>query len=275
MGRGMLRGRRAPVPAWAAVALGLVPAAVLLAAWWLLTRGEPEYRAISPVILPTPADVFGFVPRLLHTPGDAESAFWRQVLLSFRRVALGFGVAVAVALPLGTLVASFRGWRLTFGPTVAASGYVPIAALVPLSMSWWGTGEMQKVLFLALAFLVYLLPLVIRALDAVPDVYVSTAHTLGASRAQVILRVLLPVAAPDIWHALRLAFGVGWSYLVLVEMTVLAGGLGAMIFTGQRRSELRPQIYVVLAVITLIAWAVDLGWARLGRVLFPYREERA
>jgi NitT/TauT family transport system permease protein len=139
-------------------------------------------------------------------------------------------------------------------------------------MSWFGIGELQKIFFLAMGFGIYLLPLVVNAIESVPDIYLRTSYTLGASRWDVIRRVLVPIASPDLWHAMRLAFGVGWTYIVLAEVVVMVDGLGFLIQNSFRRGP-REHIYLVIVVITLIAWAADLGWQRLGRALFPYSQK--
>jgi len=72
---------------------------------------------------------------------------------------------------------------------------------------------------------------------------------------------------------MRLAFGVGWTYLVLAEVVVKAGGLGDLIDTARRRA-MSGRVYLGIVIITLIAWVADLGWAHLGGVLFPYRRDR-
>ena len=82
--------------------------------------------------------------------------------------------------------------------------------------------------------------------------------------------VLVPIALPDIWHGMRLAFGVGWTYLVLTEVIVMESGLGYLIQISFRRGP-REHIYLVIVVVTLIAWAADLAWDRAGRLLFRYR----
>jgi NitT/TauT family transport system permease protein len=140
-------------------------------------------------------------------------------------------------------------------------------------MTWFGTGELQKVMFLALAFTVFLVPATIGAVDAVPDVYLRTASTLGASRATLIFRVLVPVAAPGIWQSMRTAFGVGWTYLVLTEVVVRDGGLGDLIEIANRRGP-REHVYLIIILITLIAWIADILWVQLGNLLFPYRRTR-
>jgi NitT/TauT family transport system permease protein len=180
---------------------------------------------------------------------------------------------MVIALPVGILMSSFGSARATFAPMVTASGYIPIAALVPLTMSWFGLDESQKVVFLAMAFCIFLLPMVVRAIDSVPEIYLRTAYTMGATRWHIIRRVLVPVALPDIWHSMRLAFGIGWSYLVLAEVVVKTGGLGDLIDTARRRG-MSGRIYLVIVIITIIAWVADLLWARIGMLLFPYRRSR-
>lgn len=266
-----IRGR---VPRMASLLLGLIPIAALVLVWWLLTRGIPEERVLGPTILPSPAEVGSSFNDLLTTADSDSRTLFDHIGISLRRVGLGFIVALAVVLPLGILMGAFASVRSTFDPVVTASGYIPIATLVPLTMSWFGLDETQKVVFLAMAFGIYLLPLVISAIDAVPDVYLRTAYTLGASRWQVIRRVLVPVALPEIWYSMRLAFGIGWTYLVLAEVVVKAGGLGDVIDTARRRA-MSGRVYLVIVIITLIAWIADILWVRTGAIFFPYRRSRS
>jgi len=265
---------RGQVPRSVALALGLIPIAVLLALWWGLTRGIPEERTLGPTILPSPAEVIASMSDLVHSPDPENRNLFDHIGISLRRVGLGFLLALAIVLPLGILIGAFGSMRALLSQVVTASGYIPIATLVPLTMSWFGLDEAQKVVFLAMAFGIFLLPMVAKAIDNVPDVYLRTAYTLGASRFHVITRVLVPVALPDIWHAMRLAFGVGWSYLVLAEVVVKSGGLGDLIDTARRRA-MSGRVYLVIIIITIIAWLADLLWEKLAGVLFPYRARQA
>ncbi|HYR86558.1 MAG TPA: ABC transporter permease [Terriglobia bacterium] len=260
---------RSEVPRGASIALGAVPIAFIFLLWWLFTSGAPEERRIGPTILPSPVEVVQSVPELVHNR-DLVHHVWASV----RRVGLSFILSLVLVLPLGILMGSFRSVGATFSPVATASGYIPIATLVPLTMSWFGIDELQKIMFLAMAFGIYLLPLVVKAIENVPDIYLRTSYTLGTTRLQVIYRVLIPIALPDLWHAMRLAFGVGWTYIVLAEVVVMVDGLGFLIQNSFRRGP-REHIYLVILTITLIAWMADLGWERLGRVLFPYRRSRS
>jgi NitT/TauT family transport system permease protein len=244
--------------------LGAVPVVVLLGLWWLCTRGPAEERTISPTLLPSPAEVVRSIPDLYRRQ------LIHHTLASLRRIGLGYLLALAIVLPLGIGMGAFDTMRVSLTPLTTASGYIPIATLVPLTLSWFGTGELQRVVFLAMAFGIYLLPVVVSSIQNVPDIYVRTAYTLGASRAQVVGRVLIPIALPDIWHAMRLAFGVGWTYLVLTEVIVMESGLGYLIQISFRRGP-REHIYLVIVLVTLIAWVADLAWDRVGRLLFRYR----
>jgi NitT/TauT family transport system permease protein len=247
--------------------------AILLAFWWMLTQGIPEERVLGPTILPSPPEVVQSLGDLLGSSDQDNRTLFDHIGLSLRRVGFGFLLALSIVLPLGILMGAFGSMRATFDPLVTASGYIPIATLVPLTMSWFGLDEMQKVVFLAMAFGIFLLPLVVKAIDSVQDVYLQTAYTLGADRWAVIRRVLVPIALPDIWHSMRLAFGVGWTYLVLAEVVVKTGGLGDLIDTARRRA-MSGRVYLVIVIITLIAWIADLLWVRLGILFFPYRRSR-
>ncbi|MCU0606362.1 MAG: ABC transporter permease [Candidatus Edwardsbacteria bacterium] len=245
-------------------ALGAVPVALLLLLWTLLTDGAAEARVISPLILPSPLEVVTAFRSLWF---DAELS--RSVVASTGRVVVGFLIGLAVAFPLSMLMGSFTKVKALFEPSAVFLSYLPIPALVPLTMSIFGIGETQKAMFLALAFLIYLLPLFVKAVEEVDNVYLQTAYTMGADRRRVVAKVLLPMALPQIVHAMRLGFGVGWTYIILAEMVAAERGLGQIIIIAQRRGP-REHIYLVLVVIVLIAYLTDKLWARLHRALFPY-----
>ncbi len=260
---------RERIPPWLAWLLGVIPVALLLAVWLAATGGaEPEARMISPTILPSPGEVVRSFPGLWF-----DRAVSRNLAVSFLRVAEGFLLAVAIVFPLGLLMGSFTKVRAAFMPLAVFGAYLPIPTLVPLTLSLFGTGELQKVVFLALAFGIYLLPQIVGAVDAVDDIYLKTAYTLGASRAQAVRQVLLPVAWPRIFESLRLGFGVGWSYILLAEMVDIGKGLGGIIITSQRRGP-REHIYLVLVLIVAVAFVTDKLWVAIGNRLFPWQESR-
>ena len=250
------------------IVLGAIPIVLIFLGWHLATTGAAEERFISPTILPSPGEVIRSFPSLWF-----QAELSRSALTSALRVVIGFGVAWVIAFPLGILMGAFTKVDATFSPVMVFLGYLPIPALVPLTMSLFGVDEMQKVMFLALAFFIFLLPQFVRAVADVDNVFLQTAYTLGASRWQTLRRVMLPVALPRIVHAMRLGFGVGWTYIILAEMVAAERGLGNIIIVAQRRGP-REHVYLVLVVIVLIAYLTDKFWAVLSRFLFPYQEAR-
>ena len=260
---------REDVPTWLTWVLGVLPILAILLLWWAVTAGaQAESRFISPTILPSPVEVVKSFPELWF-----DRALTRNLAISFTRVLGGFALAVAIVFPLGVLMGAFTKIKVAFNPLSVFGAYLPIPTLVPLTLSLFGTGEGQKMAFLALAFGIYLLPLIVGAVDAVDDTYLKTAYTLGANRTQTVQKVLLAISWPEIYQAMRLGFGVGWSYILLAEMVDIGKGLGGIIMTSQRRGP-REHIYLVLLVIVLVAFLTDRAWAAAGRRLFPYRETK-
>jgi len=259
---------RGPIDPRMRILLGLIPVAVLLLIWFGLTFGEAEERVISPLILPSPIEVVKAVRSLWF-----ESELSRSVVASGLRVLGGFGVALAAALPLGIGMGAFSRIRALFNPIAVFGAYLPIPTLVPLTMSLFGIGETQKVMFLAIAFFVFLLPLFVAAVDEVDDVYLRTAQTLGATKWQQVRHVLVGISLAKIYDAVRLGFGIGWTYIILAEMVAADRGLGHIIIIAQRRGP-REHIYLVLVVIVVIAFVTDKLLVQLGKALFPYREAK-
>ncbi len=248
------------------IILGIIPIAVIISIWWFVTKGvAAEDRLISPVTLPSPWEVVQQIYPLLTKGKLFESA-----VASFKRVGVGFFFAAIVTLPLGIMMGSFGKIKAMFAPVTVIGGYLPIAALVPLTLVWFGTDEIQKYMFLAIAFFVYMLPLVVKSMDKVDDIYVQTAYTLGAKRRHIISKVLVPIAFYDIWQTMRLAFGVGWSYIILAEVIFAEAGLGQIIIVAQRRGP-REYIYLVIIVIALLAFLTDRLLGCIGRKLVPYK----
>ena len=257
---------RGKLPYSKALALTASFVGIILVVWWFLTRGEPSQRIVQSLILPSPMEVLrSFAP--LHF----ERGLVRSALTSWLRVTAGFALAAIVALPLGVYMATFAPIAAFFRPLALAGAYVPIVVFIPLSMTWFGTGESQKIGFLFIACFVALLPLVIKDIADVPGAFLDVAVTKGASRWQLVRHVLFPVAQANIWDHLRGVYGVGWGWIIMAEVVLLPQyGLGALIGVSERRSN-TDAIFAVIIVIVLIAVACDQLWRVGGELLFPYR----
>lgn len=259
---------RKPAPRWQAVLLGMLCIACCFGIWWLVTRGEAEQRLLSPTVLPSPAETFRTFPTLWF-----DRALTRNTLVTLRRVVLGFALAAAIGVPLGVLCGCFSRLAAFFAPLTLIGRNIPIAALIPLTFSLFGIGEQQKILFIFIACVAFVISDTAGAIANVGGQYVDTAYTLGARRRQIILKVLVPLAMPNVFNSLRLLFGLAFGYIMLAELVKFggeAGGLGDIIITSQRRGN-REHILLVLMIIPLIALALDRLLFTIQRGLFPHR----
>jgi NitT/TauT family transport system permease protein len=145
-----------------------------------------------------------------------------------------------------------------------------VAALIPLTILWFGIDETQKVMFIFIACVPFVYSNVLAAIASVPDRYVETAQTLGATPFQIVRKVLVALAIPDIYDSLRHLFGLAFGYIMLAELINAQHGLGYLLMSSQRRG-LSEHIILILMIIGLLAYGIDrvLFWFERG--LFPYR----
>jgi len=261
----LLELRVVPPPLTARL-VGAAAVVLVIVVWWLLTLGAtPETRIISPVVLPSPLEVLRSVKSLI-----TERALLASIAATVWRVVLGFGLAALIGVPLGVIAGAWRLVDAAAAPLALFGRNVPIAALIPLTILWFGIGETQKVMFIFIACAPFVFTDTVRAVAAVNDRYVDTAKTLGASPGQVVLKVLVALALPDIYGSLRSLFGLAFGYIMLAELINAGHGLGYLLSTSQRRG-LTEHIILILVVIGGLAYGIDrlLGW--FERQLFRYR----
>lgn len=260
---------REPPPPLVRRAAGVVTVVLVILTWALLTRGAtPESRAISPTVLPSPMEVVRSFPVLV-----TERNLIGGIAASMQRVLLGFGLAALIAVPLGILAGSYRLIDAAAQPVSVFMRNVPVAALIPLTLQAFGVGELQKVMFLFLATAPFLFYETARAIVQVDGRYVDTAQTLGARPRQVMAKVLIALAAPSIYGALRANFGLAFGYVMLAEVVDAGAGLGFLLLQSQRRG-LPEHLLATLLVIGALAWLIDQTFRFFQRGFFPYLTTR-
>src|SRR5262245_10459131 len=180
--------------------------AVVVLFWWLATSGlGSEDRWISPVILPSPAEVIRSFPSLVN-----DRALVASIAATLRRVLVGFGLAALIGVPLGIVGGAWRVFEAAGAPLALFGRNLPVAALIPLTILWFGIDETQKVMFIFIACVPFVYSDTVAAITNVPDRYVETAQTLGATSAQIVRKVLVTLALPDIYNSLRHLFGLAF-----------------------------------------------------------------
>jgi len=288
---------------------------------------HPTQALLDAYTLPSPRETFKSLPALW------QRELSRSIVISLIRVLGGFLLAASIGVPLGVVAGSYLRVNAFFKPVVIFGRSIPIAALIPLTMVWFGLGEFNKVMFIFLATIAFVIFDTVNTVNAVPDRFIDTAYTLGArgSRVkgariaaltglvygllimlgwhamrddtartlatelssaaawsrfaagfllgfalwfpiaghQVLRKVILPLALPDIVNSLRLIFGLAFGYIMLAEVINAKTGIGALIINSQRRG-FQEHIYLCLFIITLLAWAIDRSIMLLQRQLFPH-----
>jgi NitT/TauT family transport system permease protein len=257
---------RIPPPRLTRQLVGVAAMGLIVLGWWFVTSGlGSEDRIISPIILPSPAEVVRSFPSLLN-----ERALMQSIAATLKRVLIGFGLATLVGVPLGIAAGSWRMIEAAGAPLALFGRNLPVAALIPLTILWFGIDETQKVMFIFIACIPFVYADAVSAITGVPERFVETAQTLGASGWQVVRKVLVPLALPDIYSSLRHLFGLAFGYIMLAELINAQHGLGYLLMASQRRG-MSEHIILILLIIGLLAYGIDrlLFWFQRG--LFPYR----
>jgi NitT/TauT family transport system permease protein len=261
-----LRGEIHPLTALIASAACI---ALCVGIWWFVTRGEAgEDRIISPAALPSPAETFASFRTLWF-----ERALTRNTIVTLRRVSAGFALACAAGIPLGVLAGCFPAARAFLAPLVIFGRNIPVAALIGLTFLFFGIAETQKVMFIFLACVAFVIADTTTSVIDVGQQYVDTAYTLGATRWQAIIKVLVPLAMPSVFNSLRLLFGLAFGYIMLAEQVRFgdeAGGLGNLINMSVRQGP-REHIYLIVLIIPAVALFIDRALYLVQRSLFPHR----
>lgn len=225
----------------------LIPAA-LLTLWFAVSEGGlvPAY------LLPHPLEIgrAGYA-YLFGSPGEAPYAgrFASDLSASLVRVVLGFGLAVALGIPLGVLSGRLATVNRLLSTSINALRAVPGICWLPLAMVWFGIGMKTTVFLVALAafFPVYLNAAA--GARSVNVIYYQAGAMMGVSRLRGAFFILLPAAMPSIITGLRLGMGISWAYLVLGELTGVPNGLGAVIMD----ARMLGRIDIIVVGIILIA----------------------
>ena len=169
-----------------------------------------------------------------------------------------------LALGLGRLAGQLRPVRNLVEPIVEVLRPIPPLALLPLFIVWVGIGETSKIAFITYATFFPVFLTTVHAVQQVDPLLLRAAASLGARRAQLFLRVVLPAALPEILTGIRLGVALAFFVIVISEFIGAEQGLGYLINDG-RNFFLVPQMLGAAIVLGLLGYAGNALVMRLGR----------
>ncbi len=240
--------------------VGVSVALLILLLWELAARAN----LVAPQFLPSPTAVV----RALWTMFTTQNLAW-HAFVSTARVWAAFFLAAILAIPIGILMSTYRVVGAGLEPTVDFIRYLPVPALVPLSIIWFGVGEETKIFLLWLGTFFQLVLLVADDMRRVPHEYIEIAFTLGAKPRQVLTDVAFRAMGPSLVDNLRITLGWCWTYLVIAEIVAADSGLGFVIWSARRYVK-TPEVMAGVIVIGLIGLITDQLLRALHRRMFRY-----
>lgn len=244
-----VRGKLSPR---ADMVIGLLGIMVLVILWCIATYSG----LVDKAFLPTPTRLWeGLVS--FHEKGWLFPAIWR----SFWRVTKALMLVMLIGIPIGILMGAFAPVDAFLRKIVNGVKSVPTTGILGLVVLWVGLEDQGKVIFLFLGAIFYMIILVRSAVQSVNEDYIKVALDIGANRWQMITRVILPAAVPQLWEAIAVCNGIMWTYIVLAEYinsNEMNLGIGYLLSNSSKFNE-TGGVFAALIIIALISAFTD--WA--------------
>ncbi len=192
-----------------------------------------------------------------------EGALHEHVVASLFRVSWGYALAVAVGVPLGLALGTSRRGERALRPLLELLRPISPLAWIPIAILWFGVGDAPAVFII---FVAAGLPLSLSALSAargVPEVHLRAGRNFGLGSVELLRRVVLPAALPQILVSLRLALGIAWLVVVAAEMLAVSSGLGFLIIDSRNAGNRSDRVVAGMLMIGLIGLGLDALVRRL------------
>lgn len=233
----------------------VLAAALFLAVWhysviWTATK-----------VFPSPLSVEKGLEELLR-----KQVLWADIGDSLRRVALGFGMAAIIGIPLGLALGWYPAANRVLNPLLQILRPISPIAWIPVAIVFFGIGDRAAVF---LVFLGALFPIVVACISGVsnvPSVFRRAGRNFGLSPAKILARVVFPAALPQILIGLRIALGIAWLVVVAGEMIAVDSGLGYLVIDSRNSGKRYDLVVAAMLLIGLIGLVLDLGFRRLETI---------
>jgi len=240
--------------------------APFLACLGLLAAWQVAALALNNDSFPTALEAIRAIPSIL---GDKEALI--NILASLRRMAIGFGTAVLVSIPLGLLMGRSRGVASFFNPLLMVIYPVPKAALMPIIMLWLGIGDLSKTLVI---FLGVSLPVIYHSFEgakAVEEKMLWSGAAMGLSAGERLIRIVLPAALPEILTGCRTGLVLALITMVTSEMIARQSGAGNILFNALDMGQY-DTVFAMIIIIGAMGICLDAAFERMRERLVRWSE---
>ncbi|MEO5719753.1 MAG: ABC transporter permease [Chthoniobacterales bacterium] len=230
--------------------LSLLFFAGLLLLWALLVR----LRVWSPVLLPSPWKVMEYLQA-----SAADGTLWEAMLITMKRLLLGYVIGLIGGVPLGLLTARWNLLHDTIGTLALGLQTLPSVCWVPLALLWFGQSEAAMLFVVVMGTLWSVVIATDTGVRHVPPIFRRAALTMGSKGLHMWLRVILPAALPFIVSGMKQGWAFAWRSLMAAEIfvTILSGfGLGQLLHYGRELNAM-DQVIAIMFVIVLIGLLAD------------------
>lgn len=242
--------------------LSVVSLVVLVAVWCIVTY----CGLVEEMFLPTPTDVVAAIISMAK-----KGILWTHIGSSVCRILIGWAWSAVIAVPCGILMAASKRFNAVVQPLVEFIRYLPVVALVPLTILYMGIGESQKYTIIFIGTFFQLVLMVEDTVASTDRNLVNAARTLGASKGQIYRWVIFRASLPGILDSFRVTIGWAWTYLVAAEMVAANSGLGYLIIKSQRVLA-TDMIFAGLVLIGVIGLLTDVIFRGLTELATPWYE---
>jgi NitT/TauT family transport system permease protein len=240
---------------------GLVGLALLAVVWEL----APRTGLINPYFVPPLSQVLAAWGQMV-----VDGEMLKHVDASLLRSSIGFGLAIAVGVPLGGAIAWYRPVRELLTPVLEIFRNTAALALLPVFVLILGIGETSKIAIVAYACFFPVLLNTISGVSTADPQLLRAARVLGLSPVTTFRKVVFPAALPTIFTGIRLAGAAAVLVLIAAEMIGATAGLGYFINYAQN-NFLIPQMYAAILTTALLGLIVNYGLVALERRMSRWR----
>src|SRR5690625_3765666 len=186
----------------------------------------------------------------------SDGTLFQSSYSSLRRIIIGWGAGILVGVPLGILMARIRVVRLLLDPYIEFFRFIPPIAFVTLAIAWFGIGETSKVILIFYTSVFIITINTIAGVLSINESKLLAASSLGASKSQVFISVVLPSTVPHIVTASRLALGNSFLTIVSAEIVAADTGLGALIWSSRNFGRI-DWIFVGIIMLGILGFLCD------------------